>query len=126
MKFKIDFTTIPSVTVECPVTEVESYARLHCVENGMDPATGVGPLPLSIQRIFDALCKPCAEQNHEFCERIILGTDQLPAPKCECPQCEEKPPRCGWCGSEELTVDHNTAHGFYCSTCDLVVGNEEE
>lgn len=118
MKFKIDFTSVPSITVECPVTEVESYARNYC--------HGTDALPLQIQRVFDALCKPCAEQNHEFCERIVLGTDTLPAPACECPTCAEKPPRCGWCGSDELTVDHNTASGWYCQTCDITIYTGEE
>lgn len=70
-------------------------------------------------------CKPCEDEMHSFCERIIIGTDQLPAPACKCILCKDLPPACGWCGNQELVADHNTANGWYCDNCDLTFGDDE-
>lgn len=94
MKFRIEFTTLPPVEVEIDIDFVEAYAMHYCTERGLDPSTGKGPTPLSIQRIDtdDAL---------EILKR------RYPDAILHCPRC----------GNDELQVSHNTL-SFYCPMCD--------
>jgi Zn finger protein HypA/HybF involved in hydrogenase expression len=79
MKFKIDFTTLPAITVDIDPALVESFAMHYCSERGMNPSTGEGPLPLQIERIPETpRCPDCGN------EELQLSHNTLSAYCTEC------------------------------------------
>jgi Zn finger protein HypA/HybF involved in hydrogenase expression len=81
MKFRIEFTTLPAITIEIDLYLVESFAMHYCTERGLDPSTGKGPMVLSIQRVPDET--HCPECNNT---ELQLSHNTLSA---YCPACDK-------------------------------------
>jgi hypothetical protein len=80
MKFRIEFTTLPPITVEIDVTLVECLAMHYCTERGLNPATGEGPMPLSIQRVPDEpRCPGCGNEELQLSHNTFSAY---------CPECD--------------------------------------
>ena len=72
MKFKIDFTTLPSIEVEIDADLVEAFAMHYCTTHGLDPSTGKGPMPLQIARVPDGTeCPECGNTELQLSHNTL-------------------------------------------------------
>lgn len=80
MKFKIDFTTLPSITVEIDSDLVEAFAMHYCERHGLNSSTGKGPMVLQIARVPDGTqCPDCGNTELQLSHNTLSAY----CPKCD-------------------------------------------